>query len=142
MRKFYLGSNNRGAVKRRGSKNPSSFLVTNNGDNHYEYTVVMDKQAIYNALDPSKWLESNSLWDTAFVACIITFDTAGVDGCTYLSSAPIQNLGLYGGTSAQIEELPAFIDGLRLQAAQRLFDLHATAIIGQSAPGSVFDATA
>lgn len=69
-------------------------------------------------------------WDTEYVSATILFDTADLSNCVYNSSAPYQTNGLNAGTSQWEGYLSELIDGLRNEAAQRLFDMHATAIIG------------
>lgn len=103
---------------------------------------LLDKQAIYTALDPAWWQQLTSSWNTTFVSTQINFDTSGTPNCIYISSAPIQTDGLSAGTDAPRTELATCIDILRLEAAQRLYDMHATAIIGHQNLGSVYNATA
>lgn len=101
----------------------------------------MDKTAIYQALDPSWWVKQQNTWNTEFVSTEIIYNTAALTGCVYTSSAPIQTNGLNAGTDAPSTELADYVNILRLEAAQRLFDSHAVAITGHQRLGSVFNST-
>lgn len=102
----------------------------------------LEKNQIYEALSPSWWISQTNAFNTEFVSTEILFDTAGTTDCIYTSSAPVQTGGLNAGTDAPGTQLDTTIDILRLEAAQRLYDMHATAITGHQALGSVFNATA
>lgn len=101
----------------------------------------MDKTQIYDALDPAWWIGQTNTFNTGFVSAEVLFDTAGTTGCIYTSSAPVQTGGLSAGTDAPGTQLDTTIDILRLEAAQRLYDMHCEAITGHQALGSVFNAT-
>jgi hypothetical protein len=103
---------------------------------------MVEKGNIYAALDPSWWTQQTSAWNTVFVSTSILFDTAGTTGCVYVSSAPIQTGGLSAGTDAPNTQLDTTIDILRLEASQRLYDMHATNITGHADLQAVFGATA
>jgi hypothetical protein len=103
----------------------------------------MDKTAIYNALDPAWWVQQTNGWNTTFVSTQIIYSTAALTGCTYISSCPIQTSGLNSGSvDAPASELATTVDILRLEAAQRLYDMHTTDITGHQNLGSVYGATA
>lgn len=101
----------------------------------------MTKEAIYNALNPDWWvLSPANSWNTEFISTVINFDTSGTTGCSYTSSAPYQTNGLNAGTSQFINYLSEQIDSLRLEAAQRLYDMHATQITGHTSLEYVYGA--
>ena len=102
----------------------------------------MDKQAIYDALNPDWWTQRTNTWNTTFVSTIITYQTAALPECFYVSSAPIQTGGLSAGTDAPTTDLETFVDVLRHEAAQRLYDLHCAAVTGHTSLSGVFNATA
>jgi hypothetical protein len=102
----------------------------------------MDKTAIYEALDPAWWVHQTNGFNTEFVSTEILFDTAGITGCVYTSSAPVQTNGLNSSpVDAPSSQLDTTIDVLRHEAAQRLFDMHCEAITGHQRLGSVFNGT-
>jgi hypothetical protein len=95
----------------------------------------MDKQAIYNALNPDWWTISlPNEWRTEYMNATILFNTEGITGCTYVSSAPYQTLGLNAGTSPFEGYEEEFRDALRTEAAQRLFDMHCKQLVGVYIP--------
>lgn len=100
----------------------------------------MDEQQIYEALDPSWWLKSPSLWSTDFYSTVVVFNTPALSNCTYTSSAPSQTNGLNAGQSGISPS--ALVDSLRRMAARRLFDSQATAVVGHSNLVIPFNATA
>lgn len=102
----------------------------------------MNKQDIYNALDPSWWIIQGSPWSTNYVSTVIIFDTEAIANCEYTSSAPYQTNGLNAGTGPSTNDLTDFINQLRTEAAQRLFDEHCIAVTGHKDLGYVYGATA
>lgn len=103
--------------------------------------MPLDKQTIYDAIDPAWWQSATNTWNTEFVSTEILYDTAALTGCIYTSSAPVQTNGLNAGTDAPSTQLEDCINILRLEAAQRLYDMHATAITGHQPLGMVYNAT-
>ncbi len=101
----------------------------------------MTKEEIYNALLPSWWISQESAWGTLFISTVIVFNTDGITGCEFTSSAPYQTNGLNAGTGAYTDDLTDFVNQLRTETAQRLFDEHAIAITGHKDLTSVFNAT-
>lgn len=103
---------------------------------------MLTKGQILTALDPAWWTASTANnWQTVFYSAVITFTSGGTTNCTYLSSAPFQTNGLNAGTDAAEGQVASFIQNLRLEAAQRLSDLHASAITGHEETASVYNAT-
>jgi hypothetical protein len=103
----------------------------------------VEKEAIYTALDADWWTASTpNNWQTVFYSAVITFNAGGTTGCSYLSSAPFQTYGLNSGTDAAEGQLDNFINNLRLEAAQRLYDMHASAITGHEELDNAYNATA
>lgn len=104
---------------------------------------MLTKGQVLAALNPAWWTASTANnWQTVFYSTVITFNAGGTTGCTYTSSAPFQTNGLNGGTDAATDQVDTFIQNLRLEAAQRLSDMHASAITGHEKLGSVYNATA
>ena len=102
----------------------------------------MNPAQILEQLDASWWQQQPSLWGTTFLSTIIIFNTSALTGCTYLSSAPVSILNpLRESQTAQEGSLSTFTNQLMLEAANRLYAMHATAITGHQAPASVFNAT-
>lgn len=101
----------------------------------------MTKEEIYNALNPSWWISQLSPWGTLFMSAVIVFNTNGITGCTFTSSAPYQTNGLNAGTGPSTDDLTDFVNNLRTEVAQRLFDEHCIAITGNQSLGEVFNAT-
>ena len=95
--------------------------------------------SIYNALNPDWWILQPSLWNTDYYSTQIDFETAGGTH-SYISSAPYQTLN--SGTAAPTTQLNSFIDSLRTEAAQRLYDMHCTSVTGAQALTYVFGAQA
>jgi hypothetical protein len=58
-----------------------------------------------------------------------------------LSSAPFQTNGLNAGTDAAVGQTDNFINNLRLEAAQRLFDMHASEITGHEELDNAYSAS-
>lgn len=104
---------------------------------------MLTKNQILTALSPDWWMASTANnWQTVFYSTVITFDAGGTTGCTYTSSAPFQTNGLNAGIDAATDQIDSFIQNLRLEAAQRLFDMHASAITGHEVLENVYNATA
>jgi hypothetical protein len=102
----------------------------------------MTKQEIYDALNPDWWLASTANnWQTVYYSVVVDFTAGHTTGCTYLSSAPFQTGGLNAGTGPATSQISAFINDLRLEAAQRLFDLHCSAITGHEELNNVYSAS-
>jgi hypothetical protein len=105
--------------------------------------MALDVQHILAELSPEWWVQQPSLWGSTFLSTIILFNTEALTGCTYLSSAPISILNPVGtSTTAAEGELSTFTNNLMLEAANRLYELHATAITGHQAPEYVYNAQA
>jgi hypothetical protein len=104
--------------------------------------ATLDKNEIYAALDPAWWLASTpNNWQTVFYSAVIKFTSGATTDCTYLSSAPFQTYGLNAGVSPAAGDVGTFINELRLEAAQRLFDLHCSAITGHEELANVYGAS-
>lgn len=101
----------------------------------------MTKEEIYNALNPAWWISQQSAWGTEFMSTEINFENEGGIACSYVSSAPFQTNGLNAGTGAYTNDLTDFVNGLRTEASQRLFDMHCSAIISNDNLKAVFNAT-
>jgi len=101
----------------------------------------MTKDAIYAALDPTWWVDQTNTFNTDFYSTEILFSAEGISGYTYISSAPYQTNGLNSGMDAPTAQQSNFINNLRLEASQRLFDLHCTEINGHQNLMSVYNAT-
>ena len=101
----------------------------------------MNQEDIYNALDPSWWTLQTSLWNTEYYSCVITFDTAALTGCTYVSSAPYQTNGLNAGTGPYVGYESDLINELRTQASYMLANRAVTSITGHTNLSSVYGAT-
>lgn len=128
--------------------------------------MPVDKQAIYDALDPSWWTVSMpNYWQTSFLSTNILFENSAGLEMTYTSSMPYLTYGLNAGgntttfddstgypvasnaqpvqrTNDGVNTLETLVNGLRTQASQRLYDMHATAIIGNESLASVYGAQA
>jgi hypothetical protein len=103
----------------------------------------MTKEQIFDALSPSWWIASTpNSWSTVFYSTIIEFTAGATTWATYLSSAPFQTFGLNAGISPASGDVTDFINALRTEAAQRLFDMHCSAVTGHTEMSSVFNATA
>lgn len=98
----------------------------------------MTKEQIYQALNPNWWILQTSGFNTEFYSTEIVFNTQDLEDCTYTSSAPFQTNGLNAGESGIVAQ--TLIDDLRTEAAQRLFDMHATQITGFQPLGMVYNA--
>lgn len=104
--------------------------------------MALEKQVIYDALDPAWWVQQTNGWQTTFLSTQILFDTEGTKDCVYVSSAPIQTGGLNSSpVDAPNTQLDTTTDLLRHEAAQRLYDMHTTAITGHENLTAVYSAT-
>lgn len=104
----------------------------------------MTQEEIYNALDPSWWVESTpNYWRTEFVGTQINFTNPAGLACTYVSQAPVQTGGLNSGSDANSGDLSTFIDDLRYSASIYLANTaKAVNITGYTPLTSFFNATA
>lgn len=124
----------------------------------------MDKQQIYDALNPSWWTVSQpNNWQTSFVSANINFENSAGLTMTYTSSAPyvtygLNQSGVYStydpdtGTTTQtiapnqsrttdgVNTLDTLVNELRTQAAQMLENMHCTNVLGYSELSSVYQA--
>lgn len=100
----------------------------------------MDKQAIYNALNPDWWVIQTSNFGTQFISTEINFTNESGNTFSYVSSAPYQTNGLNAGSGPFSGDLSGLIDQLRVEASQRLYDQHCTSIIGNTNLSSVYGA--
>ena len=140
-------------------KSPCSFSL--GGD--LFIMSIMDKQEIYNALNPDWWTVSvPNNWQTSFVSTNITFTNSSGIHMTYTSSAPYITYGLnasgntttYDSTTGYmtpsnaalnertdngVNTLETLVTELRTQASQRLYDMHATSIIGSEPLTSLYE---
>ena len=101
----------------------------------------MTKEEIYNALDPSWWISQTSPWETEFMSTTIIFNTSGITGCELVSSAPYQTNGLNAGVGPSTNDLTDFVNNLRTEAAQRLFDERCIAVTGHKDLDYVYSAS-
>ena len=98
-----------------------------------------DVAHILAQLNSSWWVQQPSLGGATYLSTVIVFNTEAITGCTYLSSAPISILNPTGASTTAAEgELSTFTNNLMLEAANRLYDLHATAITGHQEPAYVY----
>lgn len=101
----------------------------------------MDKETIYESLNPDWWTPLGSTGRTQFYSTKILFSNGVLNNLTYISSGAYTTGGLNSGITAPSTQFDNFINSLRLEAAQRLFDMHCTAIIDHGELTSVFGAT-
>jgi hypothetical protein len=102
-----------------------------------------DVAHILAQLNSSWWVQQPSLGGATYLSTVIVFNTEAITGCTYLSSAPISILNpTRTSTTAAEGDIATFTNNLMQEAAQRLYDMHATAITGHQEPEYVYNAQA